>query len=141
MDRAAAIDWLDAYLRLWRTPGTSQLNEIFSDAAEYIPGPFADTLVGLPAIAKFWDAARDGAEENFSAQFDLLAVDGDVAVVFAEIEYKRTQSRIYRDLWIVKIAEDGRAYSFAEWPFFPGQPLSYSGLEKMIGERGGSDLT
>lgn len=31
MDRATLSDWIAAYERLWRTPGTDQLGRLFSD--------------------------------------------------------------------------------------------------------------
>ncbi|WP_327035397.1 hypothetical protein [Micromonospora ureilytica] len=27
----------------------------------------------------------------------------------------------YRDLWVMRFADDGRCRSFEEWPFWPGQ--------------------
>jgi hypothetical protein len=42
-------------------------------------------------------------------------------VARVEVRYGEPVSRVYRDLWIVTLGDDGRCTAFEEWPFFPGQ--------------------
>ena len=51
MDRAQLADWIDAYERAWRTPGTEVLGGLFTADATYSPGPFEPTAHGLDEIA------------------------------------------------------------------------------------------
>jgi predicted DCC family thiol-disulfide oxidoreductase YuxK len=55
---------------------------------------------------------------------ELVTVDDDTAVVRVEVRYGGPPAREYRDLWVIRFADDRRALAFEEWPFWPGQPLS-----------------
>jgi SnoaL-like domain len=124
MDRADLARWIDSYERAWRTAGTDGLERLFTPRATYRAGPFTETVVGLPAIAAFWEAERDGADEPFTMWWEPVAVEDDVGVARVEVAYDGPPALVYRDLWIVTFAADGRCRAFEEWPFFPGQPLS-----------------
>ena len=53
---------------------------------------------------------------------DVLTVDGPNAVVRVMVRYGVGRSRPWRDLWVLRFAQDGRCSSFEEWPFAPDQP-------------------
>lgn len=55
---------------------------------------------------------------------DILAVEGPTAVIRAEVRYGHPPGREYRDLWVIRLAGDGRCAWFEEWPFWPGRPYS-----------------
>jgi hypothetical protein len=124
MDRADLARWIDAYERAWRTAGTDSLSELFTADAVYRSAPFAEPVTGLPAIAAFWEAKRDGPDEPFRMQWEAVAVEGDVGVARLEVAYEAFAPHVFRDLWIVTLTPDGRCRAFEEWPYFPGQPLS-----------------
>jgi ketosteroid isomerase-like protein len=119
VDRREVEAWVDAYENAWRTPGTESLASIFASAATYSTGPFERPFVGLAAIAEMWEAEREGPDEPFSMTSEVVAVDGDTAVVRVEVDYGRTGRPSYRDLWIVVLDQAGRCTSFEEWPFWP----------------------
>lgn len=119
-------DWLDGYERAWRSPGTVGLRELFTDDASYITAPYREPHVGLAAIGELWDAEREGPDEVFSMSSEIVAIDGEIAVVRLDVSYGDPPSREYRDLWLIEFAADGRCRAFEEWPYFPGQPLSSS---------------
>lgn len=122
MDRRAVEHWVERYERLWRTPGTGALADLFRPDATYLPSPWARPVTGLDGIAQFWDAERDSADEEFRMSADVVAVDGERAVVRVSVDYDRPDGGRWRDLWVMRFAEDGRCASFEEWPFAPGQP-------------------
>lgn len=122
MDRSAVEHWVAGYERLWRTPGTGSLAALFLPDATYLPSPWARPLEGLDEIAGFWDAERDGADEVFTMSSEVVAVEGDTAVVRVFVEYAAPGARPWRDLWVVRFGSDGRCSSFEEWPFAPEQP-------------------
>lgn len=123
MEHADLARWIEAYERAWRTPGTGPVAELFTPAATYRPGPFAEPIRGRAAIASFWEAERDGADEVFTMAWEPVAVEGEIGVARVEVDYADPQTRVYRDLWIVTLQADGRCHAFEEWPFSPGQPL------------------
>jgi len=121
MDRQRAADWIAAYERAWRTPGTQPLGALFTGNASYLQGPYREPVVGLPAIARMWEAERDGPTEVFRMTSEIVAVDGDTAVARIEVGYGDPVGDEYRDLWIMRFAADGRCRAFEEWPFAPGR--------------------
>lgn len=122
MNKAQVADWVAAYERAWRAPGTGALAGIFSEDASYRQGPYDEPVTGLPAIADMWEAERDGPAEVFRMTSDVIAADGDTAVVRVEVSYGDPVRQEYRDLWVLRFADDGRCASFEEWPFWPEQP-------------------
>jgi hypothetical protein len=124
MDREHLTGWIAAYQRAWRTAGTQTLATIFTAEATYRQGPYRKPVVGLPAIARMWEHERDGPEEVFHMTSEVVAVEGNTAVVRVGVRYGTPVGQEYRDLWIMRFAEDGRCSSFEEWPFWPGQPTA-----------------
>ena len=122
MDRATLVQWVASYERLWRTSGTERLDELFVPDASYLPSPWARPIEGLEEIARFWEVERNGADEQFTMSSDLVAVDADMAVVRVFVEYGPSGSKPWRDLWVLRFAQDGRCSWFEEWPFSPDQP-------------------
>jgi hypothetical protein len=117
-------EWLTRYERAWRTAGTSALGELFSEDATYQQSPYDEPLVGLAAIADMWEAEREGPDEAFTMASEIVALEGHTAVIRVDVTYEGPVAREYRDLWVIRFAEDGRCLAFEEWPFWPGQPRS-----------------
>lgn len=109
--------WIDTYERLWRTPGTDALTQLFTPDATYKTSPWAPPVVGLPALAEFWEAERDGPGESFTMSSEVVAVEGATAVVRVSVEYGSGDR--WLDLWVLELDEDGRCTSFEEWPIAP----------------------
>ena len=116
--------WVAGYERAWRTPGTERLPELFTDEVTYLFDPYEEPVRGLAALAPWWEEGRDGPDEVFTMTADVIAVDGDVAVVRAEVAYGEPVRQEYRDLWVVRFGPDGRCLAFEEWPFWPGHGRS-----------------
>jgi ketosteroid isomerase-like protein len=120
-DRAMVTRWLADYEAAWRAPGTEGLAEIFAADATYRQAPYEEPVVGLDAIRRMWDEERDSPDEFFTMATDIVAVDGPTAVVRAEVRYGNPVSQEYRDLWVMRLRDDGRCDWFEEWPFWPGE--------------------
>jgi hypothetical protein len=127
MDRQQVTNWVAAYERAWRTPGTRTLGSIFTESANYLQSPYAEPIVGLAAIAEMWEAEREQPTEIFDLTSSIVAVDGDTAVVRVDVSYRSPTSQEFRDLWIIRFAEDGRCFAFEEWPFAPREPATAAG--------------
>jgi hypothetical protein len=50
---------------------------------------------------------------------EVVSVGGDTAVVRAEVWYGDPVEQDYRDLWVIRFADDGRCAHYEEWPFAP----------------------
>jgi ketosteroid isomerase-like protein len=130
LTRADTEAWIAAYERAWRTAGTEPLRELFSEDASYRMSPYEEPVTGLAAIAELWEREREGPDELFEMSHEIVAVEGDTAVVRVEVEYEGPRRTEYRDLWIVRFDSDGRCREFEEWPFWPGQPFVARGGDR-----------
>jgi hypothetical protein len=74
-----------------------------------------------------WEETREGPAEKFRMTSEIVAVDADVAVVRVEVWYGEPTHQEYRDLWVMRFADDGRCAAYEEWPFSPDQPITAAG--------------
>jgi ketosteroid isomerase-like protein len=126
-DRATVNRWLAGYEAAWRAPGTDSLGSLFTADATYLVSPYAHPVTGLDAIGQLWEAERDGPGEVFTLITEILAVDGEIAVVRAEVRYGDPTQQEFRDLWIIRLDDDGRCAWFEEWYFSPPPSSTPSG--------------
>ena len=110
-DRTAAAAWVEAYRRAWESNEPEDIRAVFSDEASYFRSPDDEPWVGIDAIIGGWLANPDEAGST-SFEWEVVAVDGDVAVIRAVSTYPDT---VYDNVWIVTLAEDGRARRFTDF--------------------------
>jgi ketosteroid isomerase-like protein len=123
VQRADLERWIHAYEAAWRAPGTDAAAGLFAEDATYLVHPYAEPVAGRDAILRLWDREREEGE-RFTMTSKVVAVDGDVGVARVEVRYLAPQEAEYRDLWVVRLDDEGRARHFEEWPFAPGRPDS-----------------
>jgi len=116
--------WIAGYERAWRTAGTETLATLFVPEATYRMSPYEQPASGLAQIAELWERERQGPEEEFEMAHEIVALEGDIAVVRVEVRYGGRDRLEYRDLWIARFHIDGRCCEFEEWPFWPGQQIA-----------------
>ena len=116
--------WLAGYEAAWRTAGTADLAGLFTSDATYLQSTYEQPVTGLDAIRQMWEDEREGPDEVFTLATDILAVDGPVAVVRAEVRYGEPARQEYRDLWVIRLDDDGLCTWFEEWPYWPERPYS-----------------
>ena len=120
MDADSFADWIRGYERLWRSPGTADLGELFSSAVAYSMGPYEATVHGLEALARTWESERRSADEDFELEASVVAVDGDTCVARVDVRYGAPAPQEYSEVWIVGFDAEGRCESFQEWTEWPG---------------------
>ncbi len=119
MNHAQLTEWMAAYERAWRAPGTDTLAELFTDDASYSTAPYESPHHGLDAIREMWEAERLGPDEEFEMTSEVVAVEGDTGVVRVEVQYREPKNKEYRDLWVIRLDDAGLCSHFEEWPFWP----------------------
>jgi ketosteroid isomerase-like protein len=112
-DRARAADWVGRYLRAWESNDPTDIAALFADDAIYRPTPQSDGWRGRDAIVREWLGRKDDPG-GWEFEHEVLAVDGDLAVVRGVTRYK-PPSDTYENLWLIRIGEDGRAREFVEY--------------------------
>jgi hypothetical protein len=121
IDRAGVEAWVEGYVQAWCTRGTDSLAALFAADVSYLASPWSEPIIGLEALARFWDAERDGPDEGFEFSSELIALDGRTAVVRVAVDYEDVDAGRWRDLWVIRFDRDGRCVAFEEWPFAPDQ--------------------
>ena len=96
MDRRDVANWIAHYEHAWRSPGTHELEALFTPGALYSQGPYRDPVEGLEAIARMWEAERSGPDEQFTMTSALVALDEEVAVARVEVHYHQTGEDLAR---------------------------------------------
>jgi uncharacterized protein (TIGR02246 family) len=117
MDRSDIERWLGAYLRAWRTDDPGDIAALFTEDATYAPRPFGKAWQGRDAIVANWIELGD-SKNAWQFESEIVAVDGDTGVVRGLTTYPahdNESEEVYSNVWVVKLAPDGRASSFAEW--------------------------
>jgi hypothetical protein len=119
MDRAAVVDWLNAYVRAWETYAPDAIGELFSEDATYSYHPYDEPVVGRDAIVASWLKDTD-APGTFEAKYEPIAIEGDVAVVNGRSRYFKDSSRAeqtkeWDNIFVIQFDPDGRCRSFREW--------------------------
>ncbi|MGH8869566.1 MAG: nuclear transport factor 2 family protein [Actinomycetes bacterium] len=119
MTRDELERWVATYERAWRTAGTDVLADVFTEDVVYRMSPYDPGAHGLDAVGDIWDREREGPDEAFTMTASVVACDGDIGVVRVEVRYGPPRGQEWRDLWIVRLAADGRCAEFEEWPIAP----------------------
>ena len=124
VNRDDVLGWVRGYELGWRAGQPSAVESLFTEDARYLRSPYEEPLQGHQAIKDFW-LADEG--ETFTMTSDLVAVDGDSAVVRVEVRYGEPVRQEYRDLWLLRFDDDGRVREFEEWAYWPGKPYTVDG--------------
>jgi hypothetical protein len=119
MDHETVLAWVSGYEQAWRDEDLSAVERLFTPDAHYRVSPYADPLVGHDAIRSIW-LSDEG--EAFSCRADVVAVEGQQAVVRLLVRYGEPVRQEYLDLWLLRFAGDGRVSDFEEWAYWPDKP-------------------
>jgi ketosteroid isomerase-like protein len=110
--------WVAGYEHAWRNGDREAVTRLFTDDARYRPSPYEEPEVGHAAIQAFW---LEDEGTTFTVTAEPVAVEGRTAVVRLEVHYLEPRRQEYRDLWVLRFAEDGRVEDFEEWAYWPGR--------------------
>ncbi|HEY8318012.1 MAG TPA: nuclear transport factor 2 family protein [Amnibacterium sp.] len=113
LDRRPLVeDWVRRYERAWASNEPDDVRGLFTPDGEYRFHPSDEPTVGHEAIVTAWLDAQDEADDH-AFTWSVVAVDWPTAVVQGRTTY--TDGDVYDNLWVLRLADDGRAESFTEW--------------------------
>lgn len=121
VDRDGVMRWVAGYERAWRAADREAVAGLFTESVRYRRSPYEPSDVGHAAVRAFW--AEDD-DETFTMTAEPVAVEGRDAVVRLEVRYGDPVRQEYRDLWVLRFAEDGRVEDFEESAYWPGRPYT-----------------
>ncbi len=121
MNADDVMRWVAEYERAWREGDLGAVEQLFTEDAHYRPSPYEESEIGHDAIKAFW---LDDEGTEFTVDAAPVAVEGRHAVVRLEVHYGDPVHQEYRDLWLLRFADDGRVEDFEEWAYWPGKAHS-----------------
>jgi uncharacterized protein (TIGR02246 family) len=114
MDRQTLQQWVDGYRRAWESNDPEEIGALFTNDATYLTEPYAKPIEGREAIVADWLERKDEPGDTTWSS-DVLAVCDDIAFVQGVAEYFTQPPRVYSNLWVVRLNDDGRCSEFTEW--------------------------
>lgn len=105
----------------WRGDDVDAVELLFTPNVRYKTSPYSEPKRGHDEVKAFW---LDDQGETFTVTYDPIAVEDDRAVVALEVRYGDPVRQEYRDLWVLRFADDGRVAEFEEWVDWPNRPYS-----------------
>ena len=106
-------EWVEAYIRAWNSNDPDDIGALFTDDALYYTEPFAEPWRGREQIVERWLERKD---EPGQTTFDWrpLVVTPEKAVVVGTATYL-APPRVYSNLWVIRLNDEGRCLEFTEW--------------------------
>jgi len=117
MTRTDLEEWLERYRSAWKTDDPQQIGDLFTEDATYSPWPFSKPWEGRDAIVAKW-IDRGDSKNPWHFESEVVAFEGDTGVVRGLTTYPAHDEEpeaVYSNIWVIKLASDSRATSFAEW--------------------------
>ena len=111
--RADVERWMDLYRAAWTSNAPDDVTALFTEDALYNTRPSgAEPWRGHAGIVVGWLEHSD-EPGTWSFDWSIIGLDGDTAFVQGETYYEDEPD--YDNLWVVRLADDGRAREFTEW--------------------------
>ena len=126
MDRTDAQEWLDRYVAAWLSYDADDIASLFTEDVLYRYHPYDDPIVGREAVVASWlgEANSDGASTRdapgtYAAQYEPVAVDGEVVVATGTSSYRERLDgpivRVYHNCFVLRFDAEGRCQEFTEY--------------------------
>ena len=110
---SAGTDWVAGYVKAWGSNDPDDIAAIFTEDAVYEFSPDdPDKLRGREAIIAGWLDSKD-EPGDWTFDWEVLAENDDLLIVQGRTDYPT--EKLYDNLWVVRLAPDGRATRFTEW--------------------------
>ena len=109
---AAATAWMEGYLRAWESNQPDDIRALFTEDAQYFSEPWQPPWSGHEEIVNGW-ISRDDQPGTWTFEWSPLVSTPELSIVQGTTEY--TKGTTYSNLWVIRLAPDGRAREFTEW--------------------------
>jgi hypothetical protein len=112
MQREHFENWIQGYLKAWKTNEREDIEALFAEDATYLTQSFREPWKGREAIVEGWLERADWQGEwNFDYRW--WAIEVDTGVLEGVTTY-HTQGTAYNNIWVIILNEDGRCRQFRE---------------------------
>jgi SnoaL-like domain len=126
VDRAQAQTWLDRYVAAWLSYDAKEIAALFGEDIAYRYHPSDEPITGREAVVASWlgEGNSDGASTRdapgtYEAQYEPVAVDGDLVVATGTSTYREQPGgpivRVYDNCFVMRFDADGNCREFTEY--------------------------
>jgi ketosteroid isomerase-like protein len=126
VDRADAQAWLDRYVSAWLSYDANDIAALFSEDISYRYQPNDDPIIGRKAVVASWlgesdseSASTRDAPGTYAAEYEPIAVDGDVVVATGTSTYRERPdgpiARVYDNCFVMRFDANGQCKEFTEY--------------------------
>lgn len=105
--------WMDGYVLAWSSNESDHIRALFTEDAIYDPQIEGGEWEGIDEIVEKWQEI-DESEDNWQFEWLPLVETDDLAVVTGHTRYFQPEAS-YRNLFVIRFAEDGRCRDLTEW--------------------------
>lgn len=107
---AEATAWAARYFEAWKTNDGATVASLFAPDAVYFYGPFREPARGRDEIVRRWTG--NPPPPDVIAKYEVVAVNGDTAVVHWTVSFDRTEMD---GVLILRFDEHGACCEHREW--------------------------
>lgn len=126
MDRAQAQTWLDRYVAAWLSYDAKDIAALFTEDIAYRYHPYDEPITGREEVVASWlgegnstGASTRDAPGTYAAQYEPVAVDGDVVVATGTSSYRERPDgpvvRVYDNCFVMRFDAEGNCREFTEY--------------------------
>ena len=127
-DEAAIRQLFAATITAWDEADAEAFGAAFTEDAVYRDGPTNSApWIGHEGIIAGWLDAQD-APGDVEFTWEPLALEGEVAVLRCVSDYVKS-GRVYDNLWVIRLAPDGRASEYTDWFVLRDAPAAESAAD------------
>jgi hypothetical protein len=113
IDKQVVRNWVEGYIRAWRSNDPAEIGALFSDQAAYYTGPFDQPWQGRDGIIEGWLKRKD-EPGTYGFRYEVLSADESVGIVRGWTEYFDPK-RGYSNIWVIRFDDQNRCNEFTEW--------------------------
>jgi hypothetical protein len=119
IDTARIDEWLARYRSAWASDDPDEIAGLFSADVRYFTAPYRDAISGREAVQAWWREEKE-SQIPWTFEYEVIAREDDRHVVrgitrYPEGEQGVGHAEVFHNLWLVTVAEDGRASEFIEY--------------------------
>ncbi|WP_164703067.1 nuclear transport factor 2 family protein [Modestobacter sp. KNN46-3] len=107
---ASITRWVEDYVTAWKSNARADIEDLFTDDAEYHESPFDTQWIGRDAIVEGWRSRWDWQSGGWEFEWSITAIDGWDVVITGIGRYAKLGD--FDNLWTVTFDGSGRCRRF-----------------------------
>jgi ketosteroid isomerase-like protein len=116
--KAMVSEWLDGYVKAWKTYDKEAIGTLFSEDVVYYYGPYQEPVKGRTALVASWLEQPDEAG-TYDAHYEPVLIEGDRVVTNGRSQYfeqdGKTLKTEYDNIFLLQFDAQGQCKEYREW--------------------------